>query len=95
MTAREFTHEPDANRYTMKVGGERVCIVDYSINNNAIALTRTFTPPPHRGKGYAGALVEHVVNEIETTTQYRVVPACWYVSDWFERYPERAGILAR
>lgn len=91
----EFTHEPDARRYSMRIGGQLVCIVDYAINRNAIALTRTYTQPPQRGHGYAAELVEFAVNDIEATTTYRVVPTCWYVGEWFDRHPERADLLSR
>ena len=93
--AHEITHEPDANRYTLTVDGELVCVVDYSRNGNSISLTRTYTLPPHRGHGYAGELVEYVVNDIEKTSSARIVPSCWYVSDWFEKHTDRAELLTR
>jgi predicted GNAT family acetyltransferase len=93
--AHEFVHEPDARRYALRIDGQLACIVDYTVNANAIALTRTFTQPPMRGQGLAGELVEFAINDIEATTPYRVVPACWYVSEWFEKHPERAGLLSR
>jgi predicted GNAT family acetyltransferase len=91
----EFAHERDLHRYSMRIDGQLVCIVDYSINRNAIALTRTYTQPRYRGNGYAADLVEFAVNDIETTTPYRVVPTCWYVGEWFDKHPSRATLLSR
>ncbi len=91
----EFTHEPDARRYAMDFGTQLVCILDYRIHNNAISLTRTYTQPAQRGNGYAGQLVEYAVNDIETTTTYRILPMCWYVAEWFEAHPDRTGVLER
>lgn len=91
----ELAHEPDDRRYTLRIDGQLACIVDYVINGNLIALTRTYTQPPYRGHGYAAELVEFAVSDIEATTSYRIVSSCWYVSGWFERHPERAGLLAR
>jgi len=93
--AHEFLHEPDARRYSMRIDGQLVCIVDYAINRNAIALTRTYTQPAHRGNGHAAELVEFAVNDIESTTPYRVVPTCWYVGEWFDKHPDRADLLSR
>lgn len=93
--AHEFSHEADAHRYSMRIGDQLVCIVDYSINRNAISLTRTYTQPQHRGNGYAADLVEFAVNDIESTTTYRIVPMCWYVAEWFDKHPDRANLLSR
>jgi predicted GNAT family acetyltransferase len=90
-----FTHEPDAQRYAMHLGGQLVCVLDYRVNRNAISLTRTYTQPPHRGNGYAAELVEFAVNDIEATTPHRIVPMCWYVGDWFQAHPERSDLLSR
>jgi uncharacterized protein len=93
--SREFVNEPEARRYAMYLDGRLTCVLDYSINGGAIALTRAYTQPPQRGHGYAAELVDFAVRDIESSTDYRVVPTCWYVDDWFRGNPERAGVLAR
>jgi hypothetical protein len=91
----EFIHEPDANRYTLMVDGNVGSVVEYNKNGNSIALTHTFTPPPSRGHGYAGQLVEYVVNDLEQNTSLRIVPACSYVHEWFEKHTDRKHLLER
>lgn len=93
--AHVFSNETDANRYAMHEGDQLVGVLDYSILGNEISLTRSFTTPPFRGHGYAGELVSWAVDQIEKETTYRVVPLCWYVGVWFEKHPERAGLLNR
>jgi uncharacterized protein len=93
--AKVFANETGARRYTLTIDGALASVLDYAILRNAISLPHTFTTPPFRGKGYAGELVEYAVNDIEATTGYRVVPMCWYVAQWFEEHPERAGLLSR
>jgi len=93
--AHEFANEPDARRYTMRIDGQLACVLDYSVNRNAIALTHTYTQPPLRGHGYAAELVHFAIDDIESTTPYRIVPTCWYVGEWFEKHPERSALLAR
>ena len=90
-----LANEPDARRYALRIDDQLVSVVDYSISDNRIALTRTYTLPPHRGHGYAAEIVEFAVNDIETTTNYRIVSSCWYVGVWFDQHPERDGLLTR
>ncbi|BDI22362.1 GNAT family N-acetyltransferase [Herbiconiux sp. L3-i23] len=91
----EFLHERDAHRYTARVGGDLVSALDYALSPTEISFTHTFTPPPHRGKGYAGKLVDFAIDDVETTTELRVRPMCWYVGEWFDKHPERANLLTR
>jgi predicted GNAT family acetyltransferase len=91
--AHDFDNEPDAHRYTMRIDGDLVGVLDYAINGTVIAITRAYTQPPYRGHGYAADLVEYAVNDIEAAGTHRVVPSCWYVSDWFDAHPERAPLL--
>ncbi len=93
--AKEFTHEKDAERYTLRDGKELLSSADYRINGNKISFHHTYTNPAHRGKGLAGEIVEYAVNDVEASTEYSIVPMCWYVDKWFQEHPERAGLLTR
>ncbi|SDY39796.1 GNAT family N-acetyltransferase [Herbiconiux ginsengi] len=93
--AREFSHDADQHRYTLRVDGAMASAVDYVVNDNTISFTHTFTDPKKRGQGLAGEIVSYAVDDVEATTPYRVVPMCWYVGQWFDRHPERAGLLSR
>ena len=77
----------------MHVDGQLVGVLDYRIGGGVIALSRAFTNPAHRGKGYAAQLVEYAVSDIETT-DLKVIPSCWYVGEWFDKHPEKSGLLA-
>jgi uncharacterized protein len=93
--APELAHEPDARRYTLRIGDELVCVADYSIGRGQIHFTHTYTSPPRRGNGYAAALVEFAVDDVAESTDLRIVPSCSYVVDWFREHPERAHLLRR
>jgi predicted GNAT family acetyltransferase len=93
--ATEFSDEKDAQRYAMHIDGQLVGVLDYSILGGAISLTRAFTVPAFRGRGYAAQLVEFAVNDIEANTSLKIVPMCWYVGDWFEAHPDRSALLQR
>jgi predicted GNAT family acetyltransferase len=93
--AHDLSHEADAERYTLRVDGDLVSALDYTVNGGDILFTHTFTDPNARGRGYAAELVTFAIDDVETRTQLRVVPRCWYVGEWFDRHPERAALLAR
>ena len=91
----QFDHEPDARRYVMRVDGNLVAVVDYNLAPTSISFTRTFTNPQFRGRGYAAQIVKFAVDDVESTSERSIVPMCWYVSEWFEKNPDRAGLLSR
>ena len=93
--AKEFVNEADANRYAMHIDGKLIGVLDYRIVGDSISLTRAFTQPTHRGQGLAAELMEYAVNDIEANSQHRVIPMCWYASQWFDEHPERADLLSR
>ena len=93
--AHEFRDETDRDRYAMYVDGELVSVLDYRAADDAVSFPHTYTVPSHRGHGYAAALVEHAVAEVETTTTKRIVPMCWFVGEWFDAHPEKAHLLVR
>lgn len=93
--SREFAHRQDAHRYTLHIDGALASAVDYTVNGNAISFTHTFTDPKRRGQGLASDIVEFAANDVESNTEYRIVPMCWYVAEWFDKHPERAALLSR
>ncbi len=92
---KEFAHETDAGRYTLREGKELLATADYRINGNQISFHHTYTSPAYRGKGLAGEVVTYAVDDVEQNTTYRVVPMCWYVGKWFDEHPDRADLLSR
>ncbi len=90
-----FAHEPDASRYTLTVDGQLVALADYRINGASVSFNHTYTQPNQRGKGFAGEVVEFAVNDVEATSDRRIVAMCWYVAEWFDAHPDRVGLLTR
>ncbi len=90
----EFRHEPDARRYTMLVDGDVVSMLEYQDHGAGTVMHHTVTIPKYRGKGYAAELVEYAVNDVEAKGAGPITATCWYVSEWFDRHPERSALLA-
>ncbi len=93
MAATEMSHEPDAHRYVLRVGGAIASVLEYAEQNGAVSFHRTVTVPTHRNRGYAAQLVEFAVDDVESRGAGPIRPACWFVADWFEQHPERAAML--
>ena len=93
--SKDFSHEPDAHRYVMRIEGQVTAVVDYSINGSGISFHRTYTAPNQRGKGYAAEIVAFAADDVDQSTALHIVPMCWYVGEWFDKHPERAGLLTR
>ncbi|MEC8761628.1 MAG: GNAT family N-acetyltransferase [Actinomycetota bacterium] len=93
MSETRFADQKDASRYTLHVGDDLVSALDYNDDGRSVAMTRAFTPPPFRGKGYAAEIVARAVAELEERGDREIIPVCWYVAEWFDRHPEHAGIL--
>lgn len=92
---KTLQHEPDESRYTLLIDGKLIALADYRLNANQISFNHTYTQPSHRGQGYANEVVDFAMDDVESTTDLRVVPMCWYVSKWFDDNPSRAGLLTR
>jgi predicted GNAT family acetyltransferase len=90
----EFQHDPDARRYTMLVDGEVVSIADYLDHGVGVVFHHTVTVPKHRGRGYADRLITFAMDDVEARGAGPVRATCWYVAEWFDRHPERTGLLA-
>lgn len=65
VTELRFTDEKDASRYTLHRGDDLVSVLDYNDDGRTVAMTRAYTIPTFRGKGYARELVDRAVAHLE------------------------------
>ncbi|HYP73702.1 MAG TPA: N-acetyltransferase [Microbacterium sp.] len=93
MSTFTFADEKDASRYTLHRGGDLVSVLDYRDDGRTLALTRAYTTPSFRGRGYAAEVVARAVADIEARGDRAVSPVCWYVADWFDEHPGHADLL--
>ena len=88
-----LAHEPDASRYALYLDGELAAVADYAAHGDTLSFNHTFTDPARRGQGLAGQVVTFAMDDVEKTSNRAVSPDCWYVAKWFDKHPERAGLL--
>ncbi len=81
-------HLPGQNRYVFEKDGKQVGLTDYTLRGNAIHLTHTEIDPHRRDGGLGAEMVQLVLDQIRTDTDYRVVAECPFVVDWLEQHPE-------
>lgn len=85
--------EKDAQRYTLTQDETLLSVLDYRDDGRTVAMTRAFTIPTFRGKGYAAQVVAGAVADIEARGDRRIDPVCWYVAGWFDAHPEKQHLL--
>lgn len=90
---QEIERDEANARWVLKIEGEVASALMYNDNGKTISMTSTFTNPSFRGQGLASQVVEAAVADAEQRGR-KVVPACWYVAQWFEKHPEQAHLLA-
>ena len=94
MSSFTFADQKDASRYTLHAGDDLVSVLDYRDDGRTLALTRAYTNPRFRGRGYAAEVVARAIADIEERGDRRVSPVCWYVADWFDANPGHDALLA-
>ncbi|KHK95646.1 acetyltransferase [Microbacterium mangrovi] len=88
-----FENQADASRYALFDGDTLVAVLDYRDDGRTVSMTRAFTVPTFRGHGYAAVVTDRAIADLEARGDRQVIAMCWYVAEWFDKHPERAGIL--
>ncbi|ARC58076.1 hypothetical protein AS850_13415 [Frondihabitans sp. 762G35] len=94
MTVEVRNDEAQA-QYTILDDGATVGFAAYEITGDSIAFTHTEVDPSRQGKGYAGTLVQHALDDVRASSTRRVIPACSYVATWIERHPDYQELTQR
>ncbi|MGB3304455.1 GNAT family N-acetyltransferase [Gordonia sp. (in: high G+C Gram-positive bacteria)] len=93
----QITHIASRERYRADVleadAPLEVGYVDYTQDGDRLALTHTVVYDRFGGRGYAGELVKHVLDDIRANGQ-TVVPVCSYVQSYVKKHPEYNDIVA-
>ncbi len=85
---------PDRNRFELIIAGDRVGLADYSISGDVVTVPHVETDPIHRGKGFAAALMEGVLDSIRSNGR-TIRPLCPYAAQYMRDRPETHDLIAR
>tara|TARA_R110002073_G_scaffold72537_1_gene177320 strand:- start:317902 stop:318219 length:318 start_codon:yes stop_codon:yes gene_type:complete len=80
-------------RFQIEVAGS-VAFVDYRVVGDQIALIHTEVDPELSGQGAASALVEKILNHIESSGKL-ILPYCPYVFAYIKKHPEWKRMVAK
>ncbi|QTI70417.1 GNAT family N-acetyltransferase [Gordonia sp. L191] len=92
-----IAHSAARERYeailTTDSDGDEITVgyVDYVSEPYQVVLTHTVIPDAYSGRGYAGQLVQAVLDDIRKAGK-QVVPVCSYVRRFIDRHPEYADM---
>jgi hypothetical protein len=87
----EVTDNVKLNRFELEVDGH-LAFADYQLKDGVIVFTHTESPRALAGKGVAAALVGGALRQVQARG-LKVVVRCSFVSAFFKRHPEYAGLL--
>lgn len=92
--AEEFSHDRAARRFEVTIDGVPAGEAHYTLSGDVAAFDHTVVPREFGGRGVAGRLVQHAMDEVRAAGEWRVRPVCSYVVWWFEQHPDYADLLA-
>lgn len=93
--AEQITHDVEQRRYVISEGDESLGYLTYTTRDDAVSIDSTVVFPQFQGRGLAGTLVKHVLDDLRTSTDKRIEPRCSYVVAYLQRHPEYADLTER
>lgn len=88
----EVTDNRERSRFELEVDG-RIVFANYRRAGGRLAITHVEAPPPLRGTGAAGRLMEGVMEQARAEG-VKVTPLCGYAAAWLRRHKAYADLLA-
>lgn len=82
----EIVNDKRGSRFVMEVDGMEVYVL-YAEDKETIELYSTYTPPQLRGNRLAEKVVRFALDYAKEKN-LKVIPSCWYVKRFLERYPD-------
>jgi predicted GNAT family acetyltransferase len=83
---------PSARRYEIRDGDELAGFVEYHLHGNEIAFLHTEVAGRYQGKGVAGSLTRHVLDDSRQRGR-AVLPYCPYTRGWITRHPDYVDLV--
>ena len=82
---------PELKRYEIAIG-DQVAYLTYRKNDDHVLLSHTEVPASLRGRGLAGVLAKHGLDEARRAGK-KVIVRCPFVTAWLLRHPEYNDII--
>ena len=82
------TRNEEESRWEARIGGELAGFAAYQLTDELVVFTHTEVEPAFEGKGVAGALARHALDEVADEGGRKVMPLCPFVKAWIARHPD-------
>ena len=82
----------ERNRYELEIDGQ-IVFANYRRDGATLSILHVEAPPPLRGTGAAGRLMEGIVARARAEG-LKIVPICGYASAWLRRHKEHRDLVA-
>ena len=91
--SHHITKNEQTSQYETTIDGQ-VAYVAYDLEDpDRIVLTHTIVPDALSGRGIAGEVVKHALDDARANN-LKVIPQCSYVAAYIKRHPEYEDLLA-
>ena len=87
------TRNEDETRWEARIGGELAGFAAYQLTDELVVFTHTEVEPAFEGKGVAGALAQHALDEVAAEGSRKVMPLCPFIKAWIARHPDYAALV--
>jgi predicted GNAT family acetyltransferase len=87
----DISNNESQSRYETTVEG-KTAFAAYHREGDTITFTHTEVPPELEGRGIAGAIVKHALDEARAN-KHGVVAACAYVASYVRKHEEYQDLL--
>lgn len=88
----QIADDPQARRFEIRDGDELVGFVEYHLHADEIALLHTEIATRFEGRGLAGELTRHVLDDARRRGRL-VLPYCPYIRTWIARHPDYVDLV--
>lgn len=86
-----ITDNREKRRFELDIDGQ-IAFANYRREGTRLVIPHVEAPPPLRGTGAAGRLMQGVM-EIARAEGLKIVPLCGYASAWIRRHKEHHDLL--
>jgi len=84
--------KPDRSRFELDVNGQ-VVFANYRRRGPVLMINHVEAPPPLRGTGAAGRLMQGIV-DVARAKDLKIAPLCGYAAAWMRRHKAYNDLLA-
>jgi len=89
----EVIDNAEAGRFELQRDGKVVSTASYSLRGDTVVVPHVGTDPEHRGQGYAGKLMDGVLDKIRLNDQ-QIAPLCPFAARHIRDNPEHHDLVA-